>query len=118
MSRMRLPLLIALLAALALPAFASASGSIIPRSGFYEGSDGWNKVRFFYNSAKKQLLDINIGGESFGNATVSGAQWHHTCYDGHLCTRGTWTAAHHISGIWNDSFQGGDVRFNAVWVSP
>src|SRR3954451_22344659 len=107
MSRLRLPLLIALLVALALPAFASAQTSIIPRAGFYEGSDGWNHIRFFYNRTKRMLLDIRIGGEYFGNATVSGAQWHHTCYAGHLCTRGNWTAAHHISGLWNDSLQGG-----------
>src|SRR4051794_35191444 len=116
MSSVRVALLALVAAALIVP--AAAAGAVIPRSGFYEGSDGWNHVRFYYNSAKKKLLDIRIGGEYFGTATVQGAQWHHTCYAGHLCTRGSWTAAHHISGIWNDSYQGGDVHFNAIWIAP
>src|SRR5436305_359033 len=115
MSHFRLGLL-AVITAIAVAAPAAASGSIIPRTGFYEGWDGFNHIRFYYAGREKKLENINIGGEYFGRATVQGAQWHHTCYLGHLCTRGSWTAAHHISGIWNDSLQGGDVHFEAIWV--
>src|SRR5437016_3504592 len=113
MPRIRVALVALVAAALVAPATASAS--IIPRSGFYQGWDGFNHLRFYYSGVRKKLEDIIIGGEYFGTATVQGAQWHHTCYAGHLCTRGTWTASHHISGIWNDSLQGGDVHFNAIW---
>jgi len=118
MSRIRLSLLLAVGALVVTAAPAAPSGSILPAAGFYQGYDSHhNPVRFYYSSQRRLLENIEIGGEHFGNATVSGAQWHHTCngYRRDRCTRGHWTARHHVAGIWNDPNQGGDVHFNAVW---
>lgn len=114
MSRIR-PTLLGLVIALATALAPTAHASVLPAHGFYEGYDAHKRfVRFYYSSEKHQLINIIIGGVHFGNAPVQTPRWHHYC-NHNLCTRGHWTADHHVSGIWNNTHAGGDVHFNAVW---
>jgi hypothetical protein len=114
MSRTALRVVLAA-AAFATAAAPAATASVLPAHGYYTGYDARHNYLHFYFSAQKQMLvHVTIGGVLFGDYPVQGHQFHHRC-NRHLCTRGQWTANHHISGIWNSSLQGVDVHFNAVW---
>jgi hypothetical protein len=118
MSSRRITLLLAAAVLATTAAPAVPQGSILPAAGFYQGFDSYhNAVRFYYSSHLRKLENLEIAGEHFGSASVSGARWHHTCngYRRDRCSRGHWTARHHVAGIWNDPNAGGDVHFNAVW---
>ena len=115
MSHARRALLGVLAVALLHAAPTTAQTPVIPAPGWYEGYDrAKHKVTFYY-SRSHGLQHITIAGTHFGSASVQGRQWHHTCYQGRFCTRGQWTASHHVSGIWNDSHQAGEGHFNATW---
>src|SRR3954453_8689306 len=118
MSRTRISLFLAAAVLATTAAPAAPQGSILPAAGFYEGYDShFNPVRFYYSSQRRRLENIEIADEHFGNATVLGSQWHHTCngYRQDRCSRGRGTARHHVAGIWNHPNPGGHVHFNATW---
>lgn len=93
-----------------------ARTSVIPKVGHYEGRDSHHRHIRFYFGSHGQIINFRVEHTHFPPATVHGSQWHHACHNNH-CTRGHWRTDTEVHGHWNISTAGGDVAFNARWVS-
>jgi hypothetical protein len=76
----------------------SASASVLPTPGSYNGVDHHrNLVSFSYNG--NQISHFKVGHVTIGTAHISNGAWHERCADGY-CFKGHWQTQTHVVGFW------------------